>query len=258
MIWLSLSLSVNILSPLTKWNDHETQHVPPGPASQFLSPSYQANGSPSQNPNPSPQILDLTRPMALGWVLLCYCVSLVMKLTSHWRPAGEPVRLWSHTELEFSGPQGSPGLSVWFELLIRRLFFFIRNLFFFSLSTQYFSGSPATYSTPAQPSQEASQTAPPPPAPSKAVLTVLTFTLPPLTSPHLTSPHDISIFISWKTADKLTLTTKGADRACWFLQQSNSKLRPSPRIRADRCGGRRVPPGGSQSTGWQSGQIQGC
>merc|ERR1719192_2503464 len=37
-----------------------------GPASQFLSPSYQANGSPSQNPNPSPQILDLTRPMALG------------------------------------------------------------------------------------------------------------------------------------------------------------------------------------------------
>ena len=71
MIWLSLSLSVNILSPLNKWNDHETQHVPPGPASQFLSPSYQANGSPSQNPNPSPQILDLTRPMALGWVLLC-------------------------------------------------------------------------------------------------------------------------------------------------------------------------------------------
>ena len=37
--------------------------------SQFLSPTgYQpANtGSPSQNPNPSPQILDLTRPMALG------------------------------------------------------------------------------------------------------------------------------------------------------------------------------------------------
>ena len=40
----------------------------PGPP-QFLSPTpYQANGSPSQNPNPSPQILDLTRPMALGWV----------------------------------------------------------------------------------------------------------------------------------------------------------------------------------------------
>ena len=33
---------------------------------QFLSPGYQATGSPSQNPNPSPQILDLTRPMAIG------------------------------------------------------------------------------------------------------------------------------------------------------------------------------------------------